>query len=99
MVKAKELAQAFSLSDELVDRFDLPPQQARWGIARAEMRDELAAEAGEIHESEYIEDSKGERLRKIKIIDWKKSLIKKNWELTKSSKFNVKGDPRAMKDD
>ena len=26
MVKAKELAQAFSLSDELVDRFDLPPQ-------------------------------------------------------------------------
>lgn len=64
MVKAKELAQAFSLSDELVDRFELPPQQARWGVARAEMRDELAAENGEIHESEYVEDSKGNRLRK-----------------------------------
>jgi hypothetical protein len=63
------------------------------------MRDELAAEAGEVHESEYLEDSKGQRLRKMKIIDWKKSLIKKNWEVTKSSKFNIKGDPRAMKDD
>jgi len=82
-----------------VDRFDLPPQQARWGIARAEMRDEIAAEAGEIHESEYLLDSKGNSLRRIKIIDWKLSLIKRNWDTMKTSKFNIKGDPRAMKDD
>jgi hypothetical protein len=31
-------------------------------------------------DSEYIENEEGRMLRKIKIIDWKKSLLKKNWE-------------------
>ena len=49
--------------------------------------------------SEYLEDQHGRKLRKIKIIDWKKSLLKKNWDVNKSTVFNIKGDPRSMKAD
>ena len=38
-------------------------------------------------------------MRKIKVIDWKKSLLKKNWEVNQSTVFNLKGDPRSMKAD
>jgi len=36
--------------------------------------------------------------KKLKLIDWKKSLIKKNLDNGKTE-FNAKSDPRAMKED
>jgi hypothetical protein len=102
MEKAKELAKTFSLSEELVDAFEVPPKTAKWGQSRKEIRDlmkqdQIEEEEKEPDESEEIEDDQGRIHRKLKLIDWKKSLVKANWEKAKTSVFNSRGDPRSMK--
>ena len=53
MEKAKELALAFNLADELVDRFDIPPKGARWGPERRRLNIENEHENNEL-DSEYV---------------------------------------------
>ena len=93
MTKAKEMANSFRLSEDLVDKFDIPPKTDKWGRARKELN-EAEKDSGyvETDNSEYVEGK-----RKVKIIDWKKTPVRDNFEKNKSSVFNLKGDPRAMK--
>ena len=95
------MANSFRLSEDLIDRFEIPPKTAKWGAQRKAINDEGKNESGYIDSdsSEFVEDDAGRTLRKVKIIDWKKSLLLENWERTKCMEFNAKGDPRAMKSD
>lgn len=99
MEQAKQMANAFSLSEELVNQFKVPTKSSNWGERRKECRTGVISEAEQTGNSEYVKDEAGRTLRKLRIIDWKKSLLKLDWEKNKCSVFNFKNDPRAMKVD
>ena len=56
MAKARDLANSFRLSEDLIDRFDIPPKTAKWGKQRKAMNEELKAESGIMNSetSEFI---------------------------------------------